>query len=235
MVGRFVEQEQVGLHDEQPREVRAHDPAAAHFARGPLVIAGLVTQPGEHLLGLRLDLWVIKRLVLGVGFEVGGAGNVAGRFEFLQAGFELRHLAPFAGGEIKDGFAAGGFAFLWQVADHRPLVALDGPGVGRLVAEDDGKERRLARAVGADQRDALAVVDLHGGVFKKGPAADGFLEIADREHGFGKARSIACLSLCVRQRRASRKVRQAAKEEKKVQEDFCHPSFPPLCDLADFA
>ena len=35
VIGRLVEHEQIGLHHEQPREMRAHDPAAAHrLARG---------------------------------------------------------------------------------------------------------------------------------------------------------------------------------------------------------
>ena len=33
MIRRLVEHEQVGLHHQQPREMRAHDPAAAHRLR----------------------------------------------------------------------------------------------------------------------------------------------------------------------------------------------------------
>ena len=36
------------------------------------------------------------------------------------------------------------------------------------------KERRFARAIGADQRDALAVVHLQRGVLEQGAATDGF-------------------------------------------------------------
>ena len=38
VVGRLVEHEEVGLHDEEAGEVGAHDPAAAHGARGTVVI-----------------------------------------------------------------------------------------------------------------------------------------------------------------------------------------------------
>ena len=47
------------------------------------------------------------------------------------------------------------FGFLRQVADHGPRVALDGAGVGLLLFENDGEQCRLARAVGADKRDAV--------------------------------------------------------------------------------
>ena len=56
MVGRFVEQQQVRLLHEQPRQVRAHDPAAAHFAR----LAGRnpfrESQAGQNLLRLGFEL-----------------------------------------------------------------------------------------------------------------------------------------------------------------------------------
>ena len=56
MVRRLVEQQQVRLLREQTREVRAHDPAAAHFARGPVEILFAKAEAGEDLLGLGFEL-----------------------------------------------------------------------------------------------------------------------------------------------------------------------------------
>ena len=68
-----------------------------------------------------------------------------------------------------------------QVADHRPFVALDGPRIGLILAQDDGCEKgRFARAIGADQRHALAIVHLHRGVLEQGAATDGFPEVSNR-------------------------------------------------------
>ena len=52
VVGRFVEQQQVGFLGEQPGQVGAHDPAAAHFAGRPVEILFAETEAGEDLLGL---------------------------------------------------------------------------------------------------------------------------------------------------------------------------------------
>ena len=56
MVRRLVEHEQVGLHHEQPREVRAHDPAAAHRLGGAIEIGFAKGEAAQDALGLRLEL-----------------------------------------------------------------------------------------------------------------------------------------------------------------------------------
>ena len=55
VVGRLVQQQQVRLLRQQPRQVRAHHPAAAHLARGPVEILLAEAQPGEDLLGLGFE------------------------------------------------------------------------------------------------------------------------------------------------------------------------------------
>ena len=183
VIGRLVQQEEVGLHDQQPRKVRAHDPAAAHLARGPVEVALLEAEAVEHFLGLRFDLGIAEGVEFRVRLEVLGNVDGAGLLEFAQPGFEPGDFADASGGDLEDGLAAGGLALLGQVADHGPLVALDRAGVGLIVTEDDGEEGRLPRAIRPDQRDALAVVHLHRGVLEERAAADGFPEVSDGEHG----------------------------------------------------
>ena len=89
-----------------------------------------VAQTRQHLLGLGFGLRVAQGFVLGVGFEVLRTADAAGFLEFAQLFFQRRQLAGAARGDIHHGFLADGFALLRQVADHRPLVALDGAGVG---------------------------------------------------------------------------------------------------------
>ena len=56
MVRRFVEQEKIGLHHQKPRQMRAHDPAAAHGARRAIEIALAKCEAGQNALCLRLEL-----------------------------------------------------------------------------------------------------------------------------------------------------------------------------------
>ena len=121
--------------------------------------------------------------VLGVGLKVGGAGDIAGGFAGSEGFFEGLDFSRAAGGEVEGGFGTDGFGFLREVAEGGPFIALDRARVGLITAKDEGENGRFARAVGADERDALAVVDLHVGVFKEKTAAVGFLEIADGQHG----------------------------------------------------
>jgi len=49
MVGGLVKHEEIGLLHQQAREMGAHDPAAAHFTRGPVKITFAEAEPGEDL------------------------------------------------------------------------------------------------------------------------------------------------------------------------------------------
>ena len=51
MVRRLVEHQQVRLLHQQPRQMRAHDPAAAHLG-GPIEIFFAKAEPGENLFRL---------------------------------------------------------------------------------------------------------------------------------------------------------------------------------------
>jgi len=162
--------------------VGAHHPAAAQLLRLALEVALLVAEADEDLLGLRLDLGIDEGGVFVRGFLILGALDVAGGLHLGEAFFEGGDFAGAAGGDVHHGLFAEGFAFLGKVADHGPLVALDGAGVGFVLLEDEAEERGFAGAVRADEGDAFAVVDLHGGVLEQRAAAEGFLEFANREH-----------------------------------------------------
>ena len=86
MVGRFVEQEQVGLLHEQPRQVRAHDPAAAHLFQLPIEIAVAERQPAQDRLGLRFELITAEFIEPRLHFmKIVRVGVVTG-FEQLSGG-----------------------------------------------------------------------------------------------------------------------------------------------------
>ncbi len=69
VVGRLVEHQQVGLHDEQLGEVGAHDPAAGVFAGGLVEVRLFEAEAVEDFLGLGFELIAVEvvELVLGLG------------------------------------------------------------------------------------------------------------------------------------------------------------------------
>ncbi len=167
MVRRLVEQEEVGFHDEQARQPGAHDPAAAHFPGLAAEIGVAIAEAAEHFLGPGFHLGIVEFVVLGVGLHVFGGGDGAGGFEFVQFFLEEWEFLHAAGGNIEDGFVAVGFAFLREVADHGPFITFDGAGVGFTLLENEGKKGGFARAIGADERDAFAVVHLERSVLER--------------------------------------------------------------------
>ena len=167
VVRGLVEHQQIGLHDEQAREVRAHHPAAGKLARQFREIRLAKAQPGQHLLRLRLDLRVAQRLVLGVGLEIRRAGNVARLLAGVQDFLQRLDLAGPARGHIHRRHLALHLGFLREVAERGPLIAVHRPGIRVLGVQDDVEERGFSRAVRPDQRDLFAIADLHGGVLKE--------------------------------------------------------------------
>ncbi len=63
-------------------------------------------------------------------------------------------------------------------AARRPRKRIE-PAVGREICGEQLQRRRLAGAVGADEREALAVLDAEADVLERGPGALGGLAPAD--------------------------------------------------------
>ena len=121
--------------------------------------------------------------MLGRGFAVLRGIDSAGLLKLLEAFFQSRNLSGPTSGDIEDGLISRGLTLLGEMADHGPLIPLDRARIGLILFQEQGKERRFAGAIGADQSDALAVIDLHIGLLKESATADGFFEFFDREHG----------------------------------------------------
>ena len=81
MVRRLVEQEQIRFLRQQPREMRAHHPAAGKLARRTVVIRQLEAEAVENLLGLGDELPVVLVFVRHGDVE---DAFVAGGFAFLR-------------------------------------------------------------------------------------------------------------------------------------------------------
>ena len=83
----------------------------------------------------------------------------------------------------EDGIFVAEEAILAEDADARRLGDVDRALGGRVVTGDDLEERRLARAVGADQTVTRAADQLERHVLEEDACAIGFPQIGDVDHG----------------------------------------------------
>ena len=101
--------------------MRAHDPAAAHFACGPVKVLFAEAQAGQDLLGFGFEpvaAQLIKPVVHIVMDFLGvqGLGRMV-EFPGLEDAAELEVFRRDGRGEFDDGLVGDGRVFLRQVAD----------------------------------------------------------------------------------------------------------------------
>ncbi len=118
-------------------------------------------------------------------FELGeprGVADVLARGELALLGEGARHDLVAGHRHVEDGQRILGGSDLGGARPTRVLVDDDGA-IGRgLVPGEDLEERRLARAVGADEPVAGAGDELEGHALEEGARAVGLAEIGDRDH-----------------------------------------------------
>ena len=176
VVGRFVQQQQVGFHHQQTGQVRAHHPAAAQRLGRTLEVRRAERQSRQDALGFGLELPAVVLVENAEGFVVFGGIFWRGFQDALGFGQFRRDGA----GEFQHRLVARRSALLREVADGGCAFERDPAFVSRSLAQDQRKERRFARAVGADQSHSVATVHLKRGVFKKDAAAKTFAELRNR-------------------------------------------------------
>jgi len=86
-------------------------------------------------------------------------------------------------GQLENGLVASGCAFLGQMPDADVSLADDLASVGGFMAKNHVEQRGLARAVRADETDAIAAIQLNGGSREEGLAAVGFADVGKGNHG----------------------------------------------------
>ena len=133
MVGRLVQHQQVRLLHQQAGQVRAHHPAAAHLAQGPMEILFAETQAGENLFGLRLQLVAAQLVVAGVDVIVESISWCAAECSDSAAlifRLQVRDFRRDGHGQFQNRFLAGRRGFLRQMADADIFLQRDRAGVG---------------------------------------------------------------------------------------------------------
>ena len=174
VVGRLVEQQHVGALEQQAGEHAAHLPAAGELADVALLVAGLEAEAGEDRERLVLAeeaLEVIDALVqigdLAGELEQSSSSSARSRVAASSCGLGRRRAARSSSlaarharqDHVDQRAPAGDRDVLRQPADPHAVRARHLAVVDLLLAGDDLEQRRLARAVRADQADAVAVAE----------------------------------------------------------------------------
>ncbi|MBN8880989.1 MAG: NUDIX domain-containing protein [Salana multivorans] len=165
MVRRLVEEQDVGLGQQQPGQRQPRELATRERRDGP--VGGDVRQPepGEHRGLARGEAPDVERLraLQGAGVPggrrvvVGGGGQCARRV--VELGLGVAHDGGRAGQRLGERDVGGERRLLVEEPDAGGRARAGhggGSGVRRQEAGRDAQERRLARAVLADEAEALA-------------------------------------------------------------------------------
>ena len=176
VVRRFVQQQDFRLGKQQCAERDAHLPPAGKALDRALLHLFVEAQTVEDLgragrraVGIdrqQAVMHIAHPVHVGAGFQLGqqfGAFGSRSEHDFLG-----RHRA------------AG--RFLRDIADPRARRFGDVPVIGFDLADQGLHQRRLARAVAADQPDARADRHRRTGAFENGPAAKPHCDTVDGKH-----------------------------------------------------
>ncbi len=187
VVGGFVEDQDVGVADEQASQRHAHPPAAGQLGDGTVGIGGGETEAGQDPVGLRFQgvaaLLLEVRLDLAVAVEQLGIGRAG-----AHPALELVQLVGQVGEpgcpehDVEHRTDAEVGDLLGQVADAEVLGPVDLADVRLLLAQEHLDEGGLTGPVTADEGDAPAGADLQADVAEQGPRAVGLAELGRGDH-----------------------------------------------------
>jgi len=192
VVGGFVEEEDLGLGEEELGHGDAHLPAAGEFAAVTVEVFVFEAKSAED----GLDFWAHAGGVVTIEEELELTDFVEKVGEGGGAGVEVLELGGVAVDVFLDlfGFGESGFgffvegdafdvdAFLGEVADAVVLWFADFAAVWLKGAADALHEGGLASAIMAGEGDALLVSDGEGEVFEDDAGSKFNAEVFDGEH-----------------------------------------------------
>ena len=177
VVGRLVEQQQVGLGKEHARQRHAHAPAAREGRTGLQLLVVVKAQPLEDRGRARLGR---------PGVDVREPGLHLGDAVGLGRGLGLGHetCALGVGGQHRvEQRGLGGRHLLRHAADAGAAGQGDRAGVQHQFAADQFEQGGLARAVGADEAHLVTFGNRRRGLDQKRAAFDGIEDVLNLQHG----------------------------------------------------
>ena len=193
VVGRLVEEEQVGLRQQQLREGDAHLPAARECRRRLVVVGRAEPEPLQHRVDLQVDRVAVVQpeAILQVAVAVQHHLVLAfGHGRVGQALLDRLHLPAHIQQPLE---GEGRFLVqrvplvrqpvLGQIAHPQAGRCDDGAGIGLIEVREDAEQRRLARAVRPAEPHRFAVRHLPGHVLEEDPGSERLGDRRQLDHG----------------------------------------------------
>ena len=164
VVGRLVEQQQLGRAHQRLGQIQAHAPATGEVADAPVHLLAGETQAGQQLARTRIGavaLGIVQFVVqAGDGAAVvGGLGPGQFGLDRAQVQIAIEHVVHRQTLEVID--------LLAHMGDTPVRRQLTVAGVGAELTAQQGEQAGFAGAVGADQTDLLAGVQGQLGAFEQ--------------------------------------------------------------------
>ena len=187
MVGRLVEQQQVGAAQQRLRQVEAHAPAAGEVRDRALEVAGREAEAGEQGRGARPRAVAVDGLEPGVQFgqRCGRRGPHRPRRSRVRRGAAPRRRRA----RTRCAACGSGGVSCATEAMRQSRGTSQSPVSALEFAAQQGEQARLAAAVGADDADPPAGVDLQRGVLDQAAHAARQGKLAELDQGAGLARN----------------------------------------------
>ena len=177
VVGRLVEQEQIGLGEQHRGQRHPHPPAAGEARERPRLGFLLEAQPGQDRARPRRG---------GVGADVGEPGldrRDLGRIVGALSGPQQPRALEVG---IEHRLARRPLAARRLLRDRADARAAPQPHLTRIraqLAPDQSQQRGLAAAVAADQADPVARRQADARALEQEPAADPQADVVEMQHG----------------------------------------------------
>ena len=171
VVGGLVEDEHIGLGQQEACQCHPHPPTARHLLDRTVGVAVVETQSGEHLAGLGFERIAAHCREPPLHLSVFGQNRVLIGGRILHLGFEpvetFLHVGELACARdhfFDHGSGSGVDEILRQVSELHVARLGDLPLIGFAVANEDLDERGLAGAVATHQSDASTSGEFEGDV-----------------------------------------------------------------------
>ena len=179
MVGGLVEQQHLGIADEQLRQRDAHLPAAGELGGGAGHVPLGEPEAEQHASHLRLQGVAAEHLVgvprppHGRQLRLGGRRPQLG-LQLVQALLGCKHLGLGRDDLLEDGQVPHLDGLLLQVAHPSPLGEQHAALIRVVLTGDDVQKRGLPRPVGAHKRQPIELLQPEGDVVEQRAPAEGF-------------------------------------------------------------
>ena len=178
VVGRLVEEYEIGMAQQNLGQFHTHLPSAAEFGYRTVEIAVAEAQPKQHLFGhlatviapqhgdtFHTFVVAVEQLLVFAAFVVGAVGNLLG--ELLQLRFEGVDVREGRKGFVEHTHGAVGNHLLRQVAHALAFGNDDGARFGLLLPRNDFHQGRFAGAVLTHKANTVAVGNVESYVVEK--------------------------------------------------------------------